>query len=170
MAAEWSELTGFQRDVLAVVAHLERSDDRQYGLAIKSDIEARYGAAITPARLYQNLDDLVDLGLVEKWFYDGRTNRYRLTDDGDRVMQAYAVQLFADLDPDLDGVVDGESAAPLGSEASPQRRGPDESSATRESRATQGPPEPPESQDPPESQSEPLDAPDRGVSVSGSAR
>lgn len=53
-----------------------------YGLAIKRELEAYYGSEVNHGRLYPNLDDLVDHGLVEKSELDKRTNQYELTDEG----------------------------------------------------------------------------------------
>lgn len=73
-----NELTGFQRDLLYVVAGL----DRPHGLAIKRELETYYGTDINQGRLYPNLDTLVGRGLVEKGEKDRRTNYYELTDTG----------------------------------------------------------------------------------------
>lgn len=78
------DLTGFQRDVLYVVA--DRGDPK--GLAIKTDLDEYYGTDINHGRLYPNLDDLVEKGLLEKGEKDQRTNSYRLTDRGERELKA----------------------------------------------------------------------------------
>ncbi len=78
------DLTGFQRDVLYVVA--DRGDPK--GLAIKNDLDEYYGTDINHGRLYPNLDDLVAKGLLEKGEKDQRTNSYMLTDRGERELQA----------------------------------------------------------------------------------
>jgi DNA-binding PadR family transcriptional regulator len=71
------DLTAFQRNILAILA-----DEPMYGLAIKRELESYYGADVNHGRLYPNLDDLVELGLVEKSELDKRTNQYALTDTG----------------------------------------------------------------------------------------
>ena len=53
-----------------------------YGLAIKRELEAYYGSEVNHGRLYPNLDDLVEDGLVEKSELDKRTNQYELTEAG----------------------------------------------------------------------------------------
>jgi len=78
------DLTGFQRDLLIVVAGL----DRPYGLAIKDDLDEYYEKEIQHGRLYPNLDELVDKGLVEKGELDKRTNYYKLTRRGQREITA----------------------------------------------------------------------------------
>jgi len=71
------ELTAFQNNILVILAK-----EPMYGLAIKRELEAYYGTEVNHGRLYPNLDELVDLGLVEKSELDKRTNQYSLTDDG----------------------------------------------------------------------------------------
>jgi len=53
-----------------------------YGLAIKRQLESYYDSEVNHGRLYPNLDDLVEEGLVEKSELDKRTNQYALTDTG----------------------------------------------------------------------------------------
>lgn len=71
------ELTAFQRNILVILA-----EEPRYGLAIKRELEAYYSSEVNHGRLYPNLDDLVEMGLVEKSELDKRTNQYELTDDG----------------------------------------------------------------------------------------
>ena len=78
------DLTGFQRDLLYVVAGL----DGPHGLAIKEELEQYYDGEIHHGRLYPNLDQLVDKGLVEKGELDQRTNYYQLTRRGEREINA----------------------------------------------------------------------------------
>ena len=78
------DLTGFQRDLLYVLAGLETPK----GLAIKDELEKYYESEINHGRLYPNLDELVDKGLVEKGQIDKRTNAYSLTRRGERELTA----------------------------------------------------------------------------------
>jgi len=78
------DLTGFQRDLLFVVAGLEEP----HGLAIKEELEGYYESEIHHGRLYPNLDTLVDKGLVEKGSLDRRTNYYTLTGRGERELDS----------------------------------------------------------------------------------
>ena len=71
------ELTAFQQNILTILA-----EEPRYGLAIKRELEAYYDDEVNHGRLYPNLDDLVDMGLVEKSELDKRTNEYGLTDEG----------------------------------------------------------------------------------------
>ncbi|RZH66522.1 helix-turn-helix transcriptional regulator [Natrinema altunense] len=75
---QWGELSGFQRDVLEAIARLDSADEQSYGLAIEEDLEDHYDE-VFHGRLYQNLDSLIDKGLVERSELDGRTNSYTLT-------------------------------------------------------------------------------------------
>ncbi|MEF8775405.1 MAG: PadR family transcriptional regulator [Haloarculaceae archaeon] len=78
------DLTGFQRDLLVVIAGLEDP----HGLAIKEELEEYYESDVNHGRLYPNLDELVSKGLVEKGQKDRRTNVYRLTARGERELSA----------------------------------------------------------------------------------
>jgi len=78
------DLTGFQRDLLYVIA----GADEPHGLAIKEELEDYYESEIHHGRLYPNLDTLVDKGLVEKGEKDQRTNYYTLTRRGRRELDA----------------------------------------------------------------------------------
>ena len=78
------DLTGFQRDLLYVIA----GKDEPHGLAIKEELEDYYEKEIHHGRLYPNLDTLVDKGLVDKGQRDRRTNYYALTDRGRREIEA----------------------------------------------------------------------------------
>ena len=71
------ELTAFQQNILTILA-----EESRYGLAIKRELETYYDSDVNHGRLYPNLDDLVEMGLVEKSELDKRTNQYSLTDKG----------------------------------------------------------------------------------------
>jgi PadR family transcriptional regulator PadR len=78
------DLTGFQRDLLYVIAGL----DEPHGLALKDEIDNYYESESHHGRLYPNLDTLVEKGLVEKGSKDRRTNVYTLTQRGRRELEA----------------------------------------------------------------------------------
>jgi DNA-binding PadR family transcriptional regulator len=81
-----SELTAFQQNILVIL-----SEEPRYGLAIKRELEDYYDSEVNHGRLYPNLDDLVEMGLVEKSELDKRTNQYALTADGhDAVLEQLA--------------------------------------------------------------------------------
>ncbi|MDY6817503.1 MAG: helix-turn-helix transcriptional regulator [Halobacteriales archaeon] len=78
------DLTNFQRDLLYII----RSCEDPCGLEIKAELDAYYSEDINHARLYPNLETLIDLGLVAKAQSDGRTNVYSLTDRGIEAIRA----------------------------------------------------------------------------------
>ncbi|SEW30223.1 PadR family transcriptional regulator [Natrinema salifodinae] len=78
------DLTGFQRDLLYVIA----GQDQPHGLAIKEELEGYYEKEIHHGRLYPNLDEVVNKGLVEKGELDQRTNYYSITARGRRELEA----------------------------------------------------------------------------------
>lgn len=72
------DLTGFQRDLLYVIAGAEEPS----GQDVKDEVETYYSSEINHGRLYPNLDTLVNKELVEKGQLDRRTNYYAVTDEG----------------------------------------------------------------------------------------
>ncbi len=78
------DLTGFQRDLLYVIAGL--GDPK--GLAIKQQLDDYYSDDINHGRLYPNLDAIVQKGLVQKGQKDNRTNSYSITQRGQRELEA----------------------------------------------------------------------------------
>ena len=86
----WHELTGFQRDLLVDIYQM----DQPSGQAIRGRLEAEHGEDVKHGRLYPNLDDLVDYGLIDKGEQDLRTNYYDVTNDGRRLVEDTA-QSFA---------------------------------------------------------------------------
>ncbi|ELY60826.1 PadR family transcriptional regulator [Natronococcus jeotgali] len=78
-----NDLTGFQRDLLYVIA----GADKPSGQDIKSEIERYYSSEIDHGRLYPNLDTLVNKGLVEKGELDRRTNYYAITEAGEQAIR-----------------------------------------------------------------------------------
>ncbi len=78
------DLTGFQRDLLYVIAGLEDP----HGLAVKDQLEDYYEKEIHHGRLYPNRNTLVEKGLVEKGERDKRTNFYAPTRRGRREIDA----------------------------------------------------------------------------------
>ncbi|WP_420182827.1 PadR family transcriptional regulator (plasmid) [Haloarcula sp. KBTZ06] len=86
----YHELTGFQRDLLEAIGAVK---DDPYGLALKDYLDERYADPINHSRLYQNLDQLVDSGLINCDELDARTNVYTLTDAGRHKLQRHAETL-----------------------------------------------------------------------------
>lgn len=75
------ELTGFQRDLLYVIA----GADHPSGQTIRRDLE-QYIDNVNHGRLYPNLDQLVEYSLVKKGDQDRRTNFYELTERGEELL------------------------------------------------------------------------------------
>lgn len=78
------DLTAFQRDSLTVIAGL----NDPHGLAVKQELDEYYEGDVNHGRLYPNLDELAEKGLVEKGQKDRRTNAYHLTERGKRELAA----------------------------------------------------------------------------------
>jgi len=78
------DLTRFQLDLLYALA----ASPGTHGLGLHDRLEADYETAVNHSRLYQNLNSLVEQGLVTKTSRDGRTNEYRLSGRGERVVRA----------------------------------------------------------------------------------
>jgi len=76
------DLTGFQRDLLYVIAGL----DEPHGLAIAEEIADQHGPDINPGQLYPNLDALVEEGFVEKQ-QNPQKNVYSVTEKGCEALQ-----------------------------------------------------------------------------------
>lgn len=92
----YHDLTGFRRDLLQAISDV---DGEPYGLALKEWLEDdRYSETINHSRLYQNLDWLVEKGLVTRKSLDKRTNAYRLTGSGRAVIRAQAEELAEAVD------------------------------------------------------------------------
>lgn len=81
------ELTGFQRDLLFITARLEGT--KPHGKTIKCQLEGYYSSEINTGRLYQNLRELTDNGLIETYPIDGRTKSYHLSNTGRRCLENY---------------------------------------------------------------------------------
>ncbi|MFD1641809.1 PadR family transcriptional regulator [Halohasta litorea] len=75
------ELTGFQRDLLYVIAGL----DQPSGQTVQQQLETHIDN-VNHGRLYPNLDTLVDYELVKKGSQDQRTNYYELTSSGEQLL------------------------------------------------------------------------------------
>lgn len=77
------DMTRFQLDLLAAVTHLAREiPDEAYGGAVSTYLETWHGVHINHGRLYPNLNELAEMGLIEKSAMDDRTNQYAPTDTG----------------------------------------------------------------------------------------
>ena len=79
----WSDLNGSKRDLLVEIYQL----DQPSGQDIRRRMEAEHDEEVTHGRLYSNLNDLVDVGLLDKGELDLRTNYYKITNDGQRLVE-----------------------------------------------------------------------------------
>lgn len=77
------DLTGFQRDLLYVIAGAEQPS----GQDVKDEVEQYYSSEINHGRLYPNLDTVVNKELVEKGQLDRRTNYYEITEQGEELIE-----------------------------------------------------------------------------------
>lgn len=78
------DLTAFQRDIL----HVTAGQEEPHGLAIKDTLDDYYDQNVNHGRLYPNLDELTDRGLLKKGKKDKRTNQYTLTERGLKKLKA----------------------------------------------------------------------------------
>lgn len=76
------ELTGFQRDLLYIIA----GSDEPSGQTIGTKLE-NYTDSVGHGRLYTNLDILVEQSLITKGAQDQRTNYYALTPAGEELLK-----------------------------------------------------------------------------------
>lgn len=79
------DLTAFQRDMLFVLASIEDP----VGLRVAEAMEILYRKPINHGQLYPNLDELDEMGLIDKIARDKRTNEYRITRRGRYVIEEY---------------------------------------------------------------------------------
>mgnify|MGYP006275715615 FL=1 len=99
------DLTNFQIQLLAVITNSQN----QHGLAVKRTLQDEYDQhlgeegdtapiEINHGRMYPNLDELVDMGCLEKGEIDKRTNYYKLTDVGSQLLNDYSDWLKYQID------------------------------------------------------------------------
>lgn len=79
------DLTAFQRDLLFVLASI----DEPIGLRVADAMEALYRKPINHGQLYPNLDELDEMGLIDKVARDKRTNEYNITRRGRLAIDEY---------------------------------------------------------------------------------
>lgn len=89
------DLTRFRVDLLVAAGRLGGAS----GQDLRRTLADAYGVdldEINHGRLYPNLDDLVDVGLLDRGQRDRRTNEHTLTDAGRRVLDDRAAWLSPD--------------------------------------------------------------------------
>jgi len=77
----WTDLTGFQRDLVKGIIELDRDQEAISGSHIKEKVGSVRGEDVNHGRLYPNLDEFVEYDLIDKGEWDQRTNDYSPTDD-----------------------------------------------------------------------------------------
>jgi DNA-binding MarR family transcriptional regulator len=83
--------TNFQIQILLAIQNLTIRGESTYGLAIKEQLEEVYRAnEVHHGRLYPNLDQLEERGLIDKEQIDDRSNAYNLTPTGKGFLKKYA--------------------------------------------------------------------------------
>jgi DNA-binding PadR family transcriptional regulator len=90
------ELSGFRRDILLILARSEPTNGR----GLLDDLSTLRDEDIGDARLYPNLNALVDKGLVEKRenYHDDRSHEFRLADAGRYALRDHAQRLAGAVD------------------------------------------------------------------------
>jgi len=78
MSEPLEDLTAFQRDLLTVVASIKRPN----GQDVQAELAKYYSEKPDSGRLYPNLDELVERGLVEKEDVSRIANAYVISDEG----------------------------------------------------------------------------------------
>lgn len=82
-----ADCTALQRDLLWELSH----ENARKAPSLKAELANYYSKSINPSRLYQNLDKLIDLGLVAKQARIKNTNEYNLTERARRTLSARQV-------------------------------------------------------------------------------
>jgi len=88
--AQWYECSGFQRDLLLGIAAHDHLNERPYGVALQEWLDARYPTTVVRSRVYHNLGELVDMGLIEPMQSPDRKTGYRLTNAGKASLAAHS--------------------------------------------------------------------------------
>lgn len=76
------DISSFKRDLLVVVAGMDGPE----GTEIRRELEEYYPEEITAGRVYPQLTELADKGLINKQI-QGRANKYWLTERGVKELQ-----------------------------------------------------------------------------------
>ena len=79
----WFDLNSSKRDLIVEIYQL----DQPSGQDIRHRMKAEHNEDVDHGRLYPNLNDLVDYGLLDKGEQDLRTNYYEVTNDGQRLVE-----------------------------------------------------------------------------------
>jgi len=85
------ELVGLHRDILLVLAH----SGPTHGRGLGADLSTLRDEHIYDSRLYRNLGELVDVGLVDKEEFpnDDRAHEFQLSANGQHALREHAQRL-----------------------------------------------------------------------------
>ena len=75
----YRDLSAFQREILVTIASLQ---ERPNGLKLRDELSDRLATEVHHSRLYGNLDELVNKGIVKKGQVTARENYYEVTSEG----------------------------------------------------------------------------------------
>lgn len=92
-----ADLSAVRRDILAILVDKQQADR----FVLKSALNSDRRDTVTNASVYNELEQLCDDGLVEKWsgdFSRENPNQYRITRDGLKTIAAHQNWLEAQLD------------------------------------------------------------------------
>lgn len=87
-----SDLTLFQLREMAALRDL----DRPSGQELKRELQSYLESDVNNGRLYQNLQVLIEAGLVEWGYISGRTKWYDITEEGEAVLDRERAYLEVD--------------------------------------------------------------------------
>ena len=79
------DVNSFKRDMLVVIAGM----DDPMGTELTAELQEYYAEEITVGRVYPQLDEMAEKGLIKKMDKNGRGNKYRLTRRGVRDLQGH---------------------------------------------------------------------------------
>ena len=79
----WFDLNSSKRDLIVEIYQL----DQPSGQDIRHRMKAEHNEDVDHGRLYPNLNDLVDLGLLDKGEQNLRSNYYQITNVGQRLVE-----------------------------------------------------------------------------------
>ncbi|MBX0305797.1 MarR family winged helix-turn-helix transcriptional regulator [Haloarcula salinisoli] len=100
-SGHWYDCTGFQRDLLLGIATHDRLDQAPCGANLHRWLEGRYPHDVNRSRVYTNLGDLYDAGMVKRRPINDRKTAYELTEAGQECLAAHG-RLVEELDlPDM---------------------------------------------------------------------
>ena len=86
VATSVDDLNSFQRDCIREISQNGPCN----GLAVCSFLQKYYSSEVHHSRFYQNIERLIEMGLVEKGQVNRRSNSYELTSEGEQLASELA--------------------------------------------------------------------------------